>query len=123
MSDLDTKKLRELLANATQGPFTLDDYHMYVMGPNSEMLCMIRGAGANLPMEHNGKLITAAVNSLPALLDRLEAAEAKLRSVREALQDYNEAGLEAAWFVNKAQVILDAQPPADAEPVRRKENE
>jgi len=71
-------RLRELLAKATAGQWEWEDY--VADGKRSSLLVgkdysVLRHAAHWTMTEADRELITAAVNALPALLDRLEAAE------------------------------------------------
>jgi hypothetical protein len=99
-----TKELRELLARATRGKWIadLDDFG------NGEIEACVTDAGVSFLFTsttdvayekdygvrdwvkardsqamHNAALIVAAVNALPALLDRLEKLEEGLRRIRD----------------------------------------
>lgn len=95
MNIIDTiRELRELEGKATPGPWEPDDSAAYVFAPESMMICQIRGWGHLTGKGHgalclsdeeaiaiqkaNQQLIARARNVLPALLDNIEALEARL---------------------------------------------
>jgi hypothetical protein len=88
---IDIAKLRELLAAATPGKWTWDDYA--IMAEQSQhdvtVLCSPGGCGPVDCDPANAALICAAVNALPELLDEVE----RLRAALQEIQD---------WALNKA---------------------
>lgn len=66
-------------AGHTPGPWWLDDYEMYIWGPNHEMVAQVRGFGAGLPQKANGQLLADA----PALLAQNRALLAALKLAHE----------------------------------------
>jgi hypothetical protein len=124
----DTKKLRELLAAATPGPWvavrqlaTASRNRAAVFRdetavPGGEITCpaLVRGkskicdlgktpmssGGPTWENNRNAALIVAAVNSLPALLDELEALRAAGDAVADRLDEYTADGetcLDVLW--------------------------
>jgi len=127
---LDTAALRELLAQATPGPWTLDTLQestvtrgsLYaVTSPGWRELATVYGNETPELEEQgaaNGPLIVAAVNALPALLDRLETAERERLSEQRRADDnfasyervkakYSAA--ESALSASRAEVAARAQ--------------
>lgn len=87
-----TTELRELLAKATDGPWSWAtcgfDNYAFTIGrkdPVENMTHVIADVCIREPAKANAALIVAAVNALPALLDRVEALEAENGRLREAL--------------------------------------
>lgn len=85
-------ELRALVAKATPGPWTCfykskyDEWHVGVPMAGSSMKWGIFDDGIRTDNpEADARLIVAAVNALPALLDRLEAAERDAELLRGAL--------------------------------------
>jgi hypothetical protein len=88
----DTKRLRELLAKATPGPWRAErigEEESLVHAPESaEQLAKRRDVGhacvfCDSHHAANAELIAAAVNALPALLDEID----RLRRVAEAARE------------------------------------
>jgi hypothetical protein len=78
-------RLRELLAGATARPWRWS--HLL---DGIEARAILDGSGyffASSDDPQNGELIAAAVNALPALLDRLEAAEQRVAELEGAASD------------------------------------
>jgi hypothetical protein len=112
-------RLRELLAGATARPWRWS--HLL---DGIEARAILDGSGyffASSDDPQNGELIAAAVNALPALLDRLEAAEREIgfyramadgamepvrRLATEALQAEKEARRAAERRVGELKVAL-----------------
>ena len=44
----------------TPGPWIPDEDHIFIMGPQGEMIAEMRGEGAELPIEGNARLIASA---------------------------------------------------------------
>lgn len=76
MTDI-IQELRGLIAKATPGPWECDGAVLEYEGARfGEVAYVIGKAGQQFPAKAaNAALIVAAINHLPALLDRLEAAE------------------------------------------------
>ena len=76
MTDI-IQELRGLIAEATPGPWECDGAVLEYEGARfGEVAYVIGKAGQQFPAKAaNAALIVAAINHLPALLDRLEAAE------------------------------------------------
>lgn len=87
------KRLRELLAKATPGPWAWDENGSFLWGPNGQMVMdrpnvnpdqydtfalRMRGFGGKLPIPTNAALVGDGLSTLPALLDRIDELEAQL---------------------------------------------
>jgi hypothetical protein len=75
----DIKKLRELLAKATPGPWVVDEdnregykWNNHIVNNEGRIAFMAHKPGDNEQWEAAAHLIVAAVNALPALLDEVE---------------------------------------------------
>lgn len=113
---MNTEKLRELLGAATPGPWSVvaDPSHYHTLSTvvggyrglrDFQFRAEIGGQASWKEQEANAALIVAAVNALPALLARLEAAERVVEAAREALPmiayAYSE-GISKAELVGRA---------------------
>jgi len=77
---MNTNDLRALLAKATPGPWALGDgtgegRNVVTDEPEPWYTALFYGGADEVNCDSNAALVVAAVNALPALLDRLEAAE------------------------------------------------
>jgi hypothetical protein len=98
----DPARLRALLAEATEGPWEVDDTTDKFedeMGPDlttrtgwfrGEVGSVDTGDFSTLTLA-DATLIVEAVNALPSLLDRLERAEAALRAARFVAEHWRDA--------------------------------
>lgn len=93
--------LRELLAKATPGPWKAELARTLVHIAGAGPVCSISVSPPRVPEKHirnetvrtagaNAALIVAAVNALPALLDRLTTAERERDEARAALEERRE---------------------------------
>lgn len=88
-----TTELRELLAKATPGPWgaeaitkhSASNERPWVGRLSESRYAALSYGETQLEAVANAALIVAAVNALPALLDRVEALEAENARMREAL--------------------------------------
>ncbi|MFX4084524.1 hypothetical protein ACKU27_05400 [Sphingobium yanoikuyae] len=92
MTDI-IQELRGLIAKATPGPWECDGAVLEYEGARfGEVAYVIGKAGQQFPAKAaNAALIVAAINHLPALLDRLEAAERGWQPIETAPRD-------GTWF-------------------------
>lgn len=73
----------------TAGPWRPDVDSLFIFGPNTEMIAEMRGAGANLPIEANAKLIAAAPEMAEALKALLKAYNQLMPGLKNiAVEDY-----------------------------------
>ena len=116
MSKADRARLRELLGKATPGPWECDDYGVDFPGARYGEVAYVlsKTRGRFEATSDNAALIVAAVNALPALLDRIDALEAGLRSVIDAADSFcDEEGYEVAGQVKlRARALLNEEPGA-----------
>jgi|SRR5690606_14867613 len=93
---MNTDKLKELLGAATPGPWSVvaDPSHYHTLSTvvggyrglrDFQFRAEIGGQCDWKEQEANAALIVAAVNALPALLARLEAAEKVVEAARESI--------------------------------------
>lgn len=66
----------------TPGPWRYDDLGGYVWATEDRMVGQVRGFGASLPQNANGRLLAAA----PEMLDRLKEAALQIRYLHEKFQ-------------------------------------
>ncbi len=79
MTPDEIRHLRQLIAEATPGPWCACPMNMYVFAADNNMVCEIRGYGAEVcgqrpkgAQDANITLLVAAHTALPKLLDELE---------------------------------------------------
>jgi hypothetical protein len=83
-----TERLKELLAKATEGPWEQDGLELLVPGRGVTARCPTPQNGGTTDCVANAELIHAAVNSLPALIARIEEVE-RLRSALEKIANHD----------------------------------
>lgn len=102
---IDRSELRRLCEAATPGPWRLHKHaHAHVTSGGGENVANCGGAQRNFDREQqfsqqidNATFVAAARTALPALLDALEAAEARERRLRDALATIKTAAGNAVW--------------------------
>lgn len=105
---MNTEKLRELLGAATPGPWSVvaDPSHYHTLSTvvggyrglrDFQFRAEIGGQASWKEQEANAALIVAAVNALPALLARLEAAERVVEAGRRVTAAFRALGETTAW--------------------------
>ncbi|NML11286.1 hypothetical protein HHL08_14215 [Sphingobium sp. AR-3-1] len=122
MTDATIAELRELLAKATPGDWAWDAgvippdgpgryADIYVTGEDLEPIILAEFNDSLPEGRDNARLITAALNALPALLDRADVGERLARLAKEYRPTMDRDVLHS-WAVD----IVDALTPANKEP-------
>ena len=118
--EFDLEKLEQLLQQATPGVIYYEDHGDYLFRKgDDQMVAMMRGRGAHLPVETNGEYMAELWNSAPALIQAARRAaeaeyifsqpEAKLeRSVAELRVRKRELEIQLAQMRQAITAMHDA---------------
>ena len=106
MTTKQIEDIKRLLAEATPGPWALHNETCVSSGDTmTAQTC--DDEPENTPQaEQNAALIVAAVNSLPALLADIEAAQKQITTLREALRSISMQPMANEWSREQARAAL-----------------
>jgi hypothetical protein len=105
MTPEEIARQRAVIAAATEGPWEVCPWDMYIFGPKGQMVAdsadvyeetiRLRGYGARLPMEANGAFIAEARTAWPAALDEVERLKAEVADIKGEVEDA--LGIARVW--------------------------